>query len=469
MVANINILLVICWASCLYSQQIQSVLLENEILAIKTEGISFLGSGITEDDAKTLAINDAKRNALEQAGTYLESHTEVLNYVLVKDDIVTFTGSLLKVRLLNFGRALINNMFSLKVEIEATIDTRLLDQRIADIRKDRTLKKQFEAMRDRNKKLEARIAELQVSGNSILKQEVKQTVDAIVATEFYNKGFDINDNSQKVIYYSKSIELDPEFADAYNNRGAAYGKLGNHNTAIRDFSKAIEIDPRDAKAYYNRGGAYHKLGNSEEAIRDYSRAIRLDLTWDDAFYNLGCVYFDLGKHHVAIRDFTKVLGLNPQYIDAYFNRGISYAALGEYNLAVRDYTKVVELNPRYAKAYLNRGTTHYDLGNYETAILDLSKAIKIDSRMEFAYYLRGVIYNELHKYNSSIRDYTKVIELNPRHARAYFNRAGAYYELKRKKNAAEDFNKFLMLNGNKDGNAATVRQWIRNLGYKPKY
>ena len=45
----------------------------------------------SEDDAKTFAINDAKRNALEQAGTYLESHTIVLNYQLVKDEIITFS------------------------------------------------------------------------------------------------------------------------------------------------------------------------------------------------------------------------------------------------------------------------------------------------------------------------------------------------------------------------------------------
>ena len=121
LVAIINILLVICWASFLYSQQIQSVLLENDILAIKTEGIAFLGSGITENDAKTLAINDAKRNALEQAGTYLESHTEILNYVLVKDEIITYTGGLLKMSILNEERVLISDMFAFKVIIKATI------------------------------------------------------------------------------------------------------------------------------------------------------------------------------------------------------------------------------------------------------------------------------------------------------------------------------------------------------------
>ena len=92
-----------------------------------------MGSGITEDYAKTLAINDAKRTALEQAGTYLESHTEILNYTLVKDEIITYTAGLLKVTLLNEKRMLVNGMFTFKVEIEATIDIKFLDKRIAEL------------------------------------------------------------------------------------------------------------------------------------------------------------------------------------------------------------------------------------------------------------------------------------------------------------------------------------------------
>ena len=47
-----------------------------------------------------------------------------------------------------------------------------------------------------------------------------------------------------------------EDAEAYLNRGVAYGHKGQYDKAISEFTKAIEINPRDAEAYYNRGLSY---------------------------------------------------------------------------------------------------------------------------------------------------------------------------------------------------------------------
>ena len=43
--------------------------------------------------------------------------------------------------------------------------------------------------------------------------------------------------------YDRAIEINPDFAKAYYNRGVAYGKLGNHRQAISDYDRAIEINP----------------------------------------------------------------------------------------------------------------------------------------------------------------------------------------------------------------------------------
>ena len=148
-----------------FTQEESSVSLENKAVVIRTVGVAFLGSGLTEDNAKTLAINDAKRSALERAGTYLESHTTVLNSKIEKDEIITFTGSLLKVKPLNFTRILVDNMFAIKAEIEATVDIKLLDQRIEDIRKDTSYREQMELQREKIEELEAKIAILQSPEN----------------------------------------------------------------------------------------------------------------------------------------------------------------------------------------------------------------------------------------------------------------------------------------------------------------
>lgn len=68
-----------------------------------------------------------------------------------------------------------------------------------------------------------------------------------------------NANYKKGLYdlaisdYTKALEIDPRYADAYYNRGNAYAKKGLYDQAISEFTKALEINPRHADAYYNRG------------------------------------------------------------------------------------------------------------------------------------------------------------------------------------------------------------------------
>ncbi len=402
---------------------------------MKTEGVSFLGSGMNEDDAKTFAINDAKRNALEQAGTYLESHSTVLNQQLVKDEIITFSAGLVKVTVLNTARKLVNNMFAFTVDIEAAIDIKLLDGRIKEIRNNEGLKQQLEAEREKNKQLETRIAELQASGSMATKQTVNNVLDELSSYEWFDKGNNTIDNYLKIEYYTKAIELSPQHPEAYDNRGIAYSNLGNYEMAIQDQTKAIELNPQYAYAYNNRGANYGNLGN----------------------------------YVMAIQDYTKAIELYPQFVLAYDNRGSAYGSLRNYEMAVQDHSRAIELNPQYAFAYNNRGADYANLGNYGIAVQDYTKAIELNPGLTKAYFNRAVGYANLGYYYLAIPDHTKAIELDPQYADAYLNRGICFYNSGNYGLAAQDYNIYLSINGNNAGNAEQVRQWIRNLGYFPQY
>ncbi len=59
-------------------------------------------------------------------------------------------------------------------------------------------------------------------------------------------------NEEAIKDYDKAIELNPQYAKAYNNRGKAKAKLGRNEEAIKDYDKAIELNPQLAEAYNNR-------------------------------------------------------------------------------------------------------------------------------------------------------------------------------------------------------------------------
>ena len=46
---------------------------------------------------------------------------------------------------------------------------------------------------------------------------------------------------QAIKDYDKAIELNPEYATAYNNRGNAYAKLGEYDKAIDQFLELIKF------------------------------------------------------------------------------------------------------------------------------------------------------------------------------------------------------------------------------------
>src|SRR5688572_13222235 len=68
--------------------------------------------------------------------------------------------------------------------------------------------------------------------------------------------------------YSKSIEMDPNFAMAYYNRGLAKREKGDLAGEIADYDKALELDPKYALAYYNRGIAREEKGDLDGSIAD---------------------------------------------------------------------------------------------------------------------------------------------------------------------------------------------------------
>ena len=65
--------------------------------------------------------------------------------------------------------------------------------------------------------------------------------------------------------YNKAIELNPDNADAYYDRGLTYYQQGGFIQAIPDYNKAIQIKPDYAGAFYNRALTYYQLKEYDNA------------------------------------------------------------------------------------------------------------------------------------------------------------------------------------------------------------
>jgi len=75
--------------------------------------------------------------------------------------------------------------------------------------------------------------------------------------------------------YTLAIEKDPEFIDAYYNRGVMHYFRREYDQAIEDLNKVIEKRPDYVMAYASRGSVYDKIGNQQKALSDYRKAAQM--------------------------------------------------------------------------------------------------------------------------------------------------------------------------------------------------
>src|SRR5690606_34688988 len=86
-------------------------------------------------------------------------------------------------------------------------------------------------------------------------------------------------SSENISSLTAVINRSPNDAEAYNVRGAAYGRGGRYQEALKDFDTAIRINPNFYQAYANRALIHRFMGNQQAALQDYDRSLQLNANY----------------------------------------------------------------------------------------------------------------------------------------------------------------------------------------------
>lgn len=109
--------------------------------------------------------------------------------------------------------------------------------------------------------------------------------------------------------YQKAVQIEPDYVEAYMNKGLAAMQAGQITDAHSAFEKAAIRDPTNAEIYYNLGVVREKLGRPGQATTAYARAIALRPNWAEAYFNLGKAHRDNGEKTAAIQAYTRFIEL----------------------------------------------------------------------------------------------------------------------------------------------------------------
>ena len=415
--------------------------------------------------ARERARERALRVAREKAGVYVHAFSRTENFELIADEIITVASGVLRVVDTVYEVVQLSDMdgYLIRATVKADIDTNNLEKFLL---KDAEELSKIVAADKVSRQQEAQ----QEQKIETLKQEYRQATTS----------------EEKEVIAAQIVEEDKIFLSNLKLReGNKYRDEDKHKQAEKAFSEAIELNPDNALAWHNRGWTYVEQKKYQQALNDFNKASALKPNWELPYFGRGWVFNQRKEYAAAVKEYDRVIELNPKYAVAWNNRGAAKSWLNQMHEAIADYDKAIELKPNYAKAYENRGKAHGALGEDGKAEADFQRAIKITSSNkgadkiieeteallkrgdytealellnkaaelypdnQFVFVNRGNIYNnQLRDYDAAIADYNKTIELNPKFSWPYLNRGIAYGRLKRWDEAIVDYGRALEIDPN---------------------
>lgn len=135
----------------------------------------------------------------------------------------------------------------------------------------------------------------------------------------------------------RAIEIDPNFAHAYQTYAFLLGDTGRHREALDVLQTASRIDPLNPVRRVNLAGSYHRFAMPAEAEAEYLTAIELDPNWHLPYVFLADLYAESNRLARAItlgQEAFRIEGPGARFIGhAAMDVGYSFLTLGNYDQA----------------------------------------------------------------------------------------------------------------------------------------
>lgn len=133
-----------------------------------------MGDNDSKSDATTICFLEAKRKAIEYAGIYVESSTQITQTEKsrkAQSDMKTIAAALVSAEMVSSNTGFDNGKVFVDCVVKAKVDKTKLNQEIAKIAADPAAKKQIEEQQIRLKNLETEVLRLQAQMQSAPRQE----------------------------------------------------------------------------------------------------------------------------------------------------------------------------------------------------------------------------------------------------------------------------------------------------------
>jgi adenylate cyclase len=227
------------------------------------------------------------------------------------------------------------------------------------------------------------------------------------AYEYYLRGLEIcrrftkEDNARARNLFEKSVEIDPNFAYAWQEigrmyyRDARFGWSKNPAESLKLAEKlarkTLNVNESDATAYATLSLVYMARRQHEKAVAYGEKALELAPNFADVNAMIALPFYYSGRPQEAIELVKKAMRLSPYYPDWYLPvLGHAYRLTGQYKEAIdaleswRD-----RANPRSELPYLMLAFTYVEAGREEDAKKAVEELLKRKPKASIEGYAKS--------------------------------------------------------------------------------
>ena len=337
----------------------------------------------TAEDAKHMALLDAKRLALEQAGTYVESITQVKNLDLTRAEMKSYTAGIVEVVTQTVRTLREGSVTVVRVDAMVKIDTDDVSRQIEVLRKNESARAEILRLNSENdrlwKELEAKTQELYTrkSPNGV-EELLEQRRQLSKELDFLN------------LLNSATIAL----ASSNDWIGIGSSTVEGRNRARELLDRAFTLYPTGSRKldsfwHSSNGILLVEEGDPAGSARAFRNAIRLQPNITDNHANLGGALAESGDLEGAIVELHEAIRLEPNNFVAHMNLGYALLSSGELDAALAEYKELVRLRRDSAVAHGHLGGALYFKGDLDAAIAECRKALRLDPELGLAHVFLG--------------------------------------------------------------------------------
>jgi tetratricopeptide (TPR) repeat protein len=267
-----------------------------EVKVIEADYTYRMGDNDSKADARRIAIQEAKRKALELAGTFVASLTQVKEYRLTKDEVTAYTAGIVETEIMaDEGRGTVDQP-ELYIKVRCRVDTDVLARQIDRYRENEALGEQLEAAaREKEalrKERDALQKQLAAEKDRMKAEETRKKLDTVLAGEesidetnllwarlapqmdFYSGGagrqrISPEDLDGSLAALQKAVQADPRNVRARMLLASIYQQKNDHAAAEKELRFALERAPNNPFLHMQLGTVLREQGNYQEALREF--------------------------------------------------------------------------------------------------------------------------------------------------------------------------------------------------------